>query len=287
MTVGWRIWKVKCITPLDYDLFVSPSSAKRRPKVEKFRSTKRVGAGRRDRAKTQKERRKRMNDLLLKAVGVSYNVYLSHGARSSAKLSSLHGFFHDAVEAEVSRRLVGHKVSVRSDRNGELTVKGALYPKRVDVAVEVDGGVVGAISLKFVVTNYKQNANNYFEHLLGETANLRSAQIEYGSFTILPMRPEYLSKAAGNKRGAVVKKEQLSRENVLKYINLQNMRTDPAFRPNPLGLLIVDLDRTSTKSSKLDVLGLSNGETETLEKLGNVNRFIDDFTKSIVERVVR
>lgn len=222
-----------------------------------------------------------MNDLLLNAIGDSYRIYLSHGARSSAKLAALHGFFHDEVERIVARDLPGRKIQVHSDRNRELTVDGSMYPKRVDVAVEVDGEVAGAISLKFVVTNYKQNANNYFEHLLGETANIRSADIAYASFSVIPLQPEYLSKAAGNARGAVVRKEQITRENLMKYVNLSRISTDPPFRPSPLGLLIVDLDKRGITQANLSSLGLSADELKTMRELADVGRFFSEFSTEV------
>ena len=48
-----------------------------------------------------------MNDLLLSAISESYRIYLSHGARSSAKLAALHGFFHDTVEQNVAHKFPG------------------------------------------------------------------------------------------------------------------------------------------------------------------------------------
>jgi hypothetical protein len=224
-----------------------------------------------------------MNDLLLNAISESYRIYLTHGARSSAKLAALHGFFHDMVEQNVARKLPGRQVRVYSDRNRELTVEGSLYPKRVDVAVEVDGEVAGAISLKFVVTNYKQNANNYFEHLLGETANIRSADIAYASFSVIPLQPEYLSKAAGNARGEVVRKEKITRENLMKYVNLSRITSDPAFRPSPLGLLIVDLDKRGVTQADLSGLGLSAEELRTMRDLADVGRFFSEFSSNISE----
>lgn len=218
-----------------------------------------------------------MSDLFLTALTESYRVYLTHGARSSAKLESLHGYFHDRVFELATNKFPKRQVDVLSDRNRELTIEGSLYPKRVDIAVQVDGETVGAISLKFVVTNYKQNANNYFEHLLGETANIRSANIAYGSFTVIPLQPEYLSKAAGNMRGEVLRRENITRENLMKYVNLSRMKPEPAFRPNPIGLMIVDLDRNGVTKADLGKLGLSASELKELATLADVERFLADF----------
>jgi hypothetical protein len=226
-----------------------------------------------------------MNNQLFSAITESYCAYLSHGARSSVKLEALHGFFHNMVERTVKRQIPGRRVQVYSSRNQELTVEGSLYPKRVDVAVEVDGEVAGAISLKFVVTNYKQNANNYFEHLLGETANLRSAGIAYASFSVIPLEPEYLSKAAGNRRGSVVRKEKVTRENLMKYVNLSRITSDTDFRPSPLGLVIVDLDRRGVAQADLSGLGLSAEESKVMGELADVDQFFTDLSSNILDVV--
>jgi hypothetical protein len=222
------------------------------------------------------------DDLLLKSVSQAYDAYIEHGPRSTAKLETFHGYFHDQVEARLAVLGLNASTKVRSQRNTEMKVTGALYPKMVDIAVEKGGKCIGGISLKFVVTNYKQNANNYFEHLMGETANIRTAGIPYASYSVIPIRPKYLAKAGGNARGSVTRTEQLTRENVLKYINLSRL-SDSSFRPHPLGLCIVDLDSTPIVKADLSDLGLSSDENLTMESMADTTAFIQTFCDAVAQ----
>jgi hypothetical protein len=226
------------------------------------------------------------HDLLLSSLNVAYAAYFEHGSRSTAKLAPFHEFFHDQIEFGLSDLTESQKFTIRSMKstNGEMKVSGALYPKNVDVAVEVDGKCVGAVSLKFVVTNYKQNANNYFEHLMGETANIRSAGIPYASFSVIPIRPKYLAKAGGSARGEVARTEKITRENLLKYINL-HLLADTAFKPHPLGLMIIDLDASPISVADLSSLGLTASEISAMHELGEVKDFIAKFCSTVVHNL--
>jgi hypothetical protein len=45
--------------------------------------------------------------------------------------------------------------------------------------------------------NYSQNSNNYFENMLGETANIRSSNIPYFQIFIIPDEIPYYKKEKG------------------------------------------------------------------------------------------
>ncbi len=66
------------------------------------------------------------------------------------------------------------------------------------------------------MNNYMQNANNYFENMLGETANIRAANISYFQILILFDKMPYFKKG-----GNLGKWEEISEETHLKkYIKL-------------------------------------------------------------------
>lgn len=51
---------------------------------------------------------------------------------------------------------------------------------------------VAGLAVKFVMQNYSQNSNNYFENMLGETANIRCGNCPYFQiFIILDKLPYY------------------------------------------------------------------------------------------------
>ena len=80
---------------------------------------------------------------------------------------------------------------------------------------------IAGIAVKFVMQNYSQNANNYFENMLGETANIRSRKIPYFQiFIIFDKLPYY-------KRDKTIKHwETFSGYYIKKYIALSNDNTD-------------------------------------------------------------
>ena len=100
------------------------------------------------------------------AIKRSYGLYGKHGPRSNKKLKPL----HEWVSSEISG-LVGAGYEVHSlntiGKGGEKSVDGKYYKKWVDISVVRNGKCAVIVSVKFVTSNYQQNANNYFEHLLG------------------------------------------------------------------------------------------------------------------------
>jgi hypothetical protein len=153
----------------------------------------------------------------------SFNKYLKYGARSNKKTLPLHEGIKDIfINSGKSSRI-------------EEKVEGEFNFKTCDVVV--DGTTVGKpegiVSVKFPLSNYKQNATNYFENSTGETANLRLADIKVGHFILLPVRLPYL-----NKKGKVTKIEQISDRDIDKYRKL--MKTNSLVTPDGLFLQLID-----------------------------------------------
>jgi hypothetical protein len=71
------------------------------------------------------------------------------------------------------------KYAFMGEDTKEATVQGKYYPKDIDIAVMKDDKAIFCLSIKFITSNYKQNANNYFENIMGETANIQANQIPY------------------------------------------------------------------------------------------------------------
>lgn len=99
------------------------------------------------------------------------------------------------------------------DDNKELTVEGKYYPKDIDITVTKKGTPVFCLGIKFVTSNYKQNANNYFENMMGETANTQAiGNLPYAQRLILRNETPYYLKN---------ETEGLSKEKVLNGITTQ------------------------------------------------------------------
>lgn len=154
-----------------------------------------------------------LRDRFLCAVQDSYKRYVYHGPRSNNKIKSLHGWVMKELRTKLGP---GYEVSGLSDTSSsEEKVHGKYYDKKVDVAIFRDGIALGVVSIKFVVTNFKQNKNNYFEQQLGETANLRSQNIVFGHIMVLLEPILYLNKA-----GKVTRREHVDDETINRYGNL-------------------------------------------------------------------
>lgn len=84
------------------------------------------------------------------------------------------------------------------------------YNKKADITILKDKK--SGVGVKFVMSNYLQNSNNYFENMLGETANIRSAKIPYFQILIIFEKTPYFGKD-----GKIKKIDKItSHKNILK-----------------------------------------------------------------------
>ena len=97
-------------------------------------------------------------------------------------------------------------------------------------------------AVKFVMRNYSQNSNNYFENMLGETANIRSKNIPYFQIFIIFDKVPYYKKG-----GEFSKYDIISEHNMEKYFALSKDNPD-AFYHTPDKTLIILL-KLKEKSS--------------------------------------
>ena len=180
------------------------------------------------------------NQQFLKVIRESFKTYLSvDTSRSTAKLKTLHGHI-----AKDIKELFGPDYTVLSQGIGndkEGSIQGRYYPKNVDITVSKRGKPVAGYAVKFVMRNYSQNSNNYFENMLGETANIRSNSIPYFQiFIIFEQVPYY-------KNGGVFQKyDVLTEHNLDKYFALS--KDDPAtyfHTPDKTLIVILNLKEKS------------------------------------------
>ncbi len=154
-------------------------------------------------------------------------------SRSTQKLKPLHG----AIARDIATRL-GYGYNVVSQGYGEdkeATIKGRYLDKRVDITIQKEGRAVGGIAVKFVMQNYSQNSNNYFENMLGETANIRANRCPYFQiFIILDTLPYYKNDKT------IQRWESITDHNISKYVVLSKDNVDVFFHtPNKTLLYVV------------------------------------------------
>lgn len=165
-------------------------------------------------------------DVFQKGVIASYSSYFTDGARSKKKLVPLHGGIAEAYK---------HFIDLMADSPDDFEIVAEGYngvtkeynansltgSKNVDVAILYKGKFVLSNSVKFVTSNYGQNANNYIENAIGETVNLRLGEgneklVSAYTFIIAWKRP-YLKKD-----GTVGRIENLSAKSIEMYRTLSN-----------------------------------------------------------------
>ena len=184
-----------------------------------------------------------MNNLhFLDILKASFLKYLETGARSNKKLKILHG----AISKDLSARLdkantTGDKYAVASlDCKGgkEKSIKGHYVNKSVDIVVSKDNEPIAGVAVKFVMSNYKQNSNNYFENMLGETANMRCNNIRYFQIFVIADKIPYFDKDGNIKE----KWEEIDKHNLNKYIVLSNDNIDKYLHtPDKLLVFVVNI----------------------------------------------
>ncbi|MBP3243762.1 MAG: hypothetical protein J6M59_01480 [Bacteroidaceae bacterium] len=153
------------------------------------------------------------NQEFLKVVGNSFKKFLETGSRSNEKLKILHG----AIAKDLTERL-GEGYSIQSLGIGdgkEMKIDGRYIDKAVDITILKESKPVAGIGVKFVMQNYSQNSNNYFENMLGETANIRCANIPYFQIFIIPDKLPYYKND-----GTLQKWEEFTIHNSEKYLTL-------------------------------------------------------------------
>ena len=187
------------------------------------------------------------NQEFLNVISDSFNEFLLSGtSRSTAKLKPLHG----AIARDIATRL-GRSYSVISQGYGidkETKIRGRYINKMVDITVQNSKGKpVAGIAVKFVMQNYSQNSNNYFENMLGETANIRSNNVPYFQvFIILDKLPYY------KKDKTIQKWETFTDHNISKYVELSKDNIDVFFHtPNKTLIYVIHIpDNERLKTSE-------------------------------------
>src|SRR6266498_3769377 len=107
------------------------------------------------------------NQEFLKCLERSFLKYLEKGdkgVRDTRKLKILHPHI-----AKDLRNILGDKYQVYSldEKQGkEEIIPGRYMKKKVDIAVMKRGKPVAGVGVKFIMSNYRQNSNNYFENML-------------------------------------------------------------------------------------------------------------------------
>ena len=186
-------------------------------------------------------------------LNVIYNSFAefiaSETSRSPKKLKPLHGNIAEGIFYLLQRNDPNNSYNLFAQGfvyDKEETIQGILYNKKVDIKIIKNNIVVAGIAIKFVMQNYYQNSVNYFENMLGETANIRCNNYPYFQiFIVLNEMPYY------DNKGNIKKWETFTEHNAEKYFKLSFDNTNVYFHtPNKTLIYIVKLPTIKTKQVK-------------------------------------
>ena len=166
------------------------------------------------------------NQAFLTAIKQSFDSFIVSGtSRSTQKLKPLHG----AIARDLKARL-GQGYSIKSqgygdDREGSL--QGRYVDKAVDITIYKNGEPVAGVAVKFVMQNYAQNSVNYFENMLGETANIRCNGYPYFQLFIILDKIPYYKKGGLFKHWEIFTPHNIAKYAVLSKDNIDDFRHTP------------------------------------------------------------
>lgn len=191
------------------------------------------------------------NKKFLDTVLKSLEKFLLTHPRSNKKLKPLHGNIKNDLLKKIQNEGLNdiELISLDSNNSSEDVIEGRYYNKAVDISIRKNNIPAGAIGVKFVMNNYMQNANNYFENMLGETANIRTANIPYFQILILFDKMPYFQN-----NGKLSKWEIISEDTHLKkYIKLSEDNVNEYYHTPILTFLaILSLPNEITEDDTID-----------------------------------
>jgi hypothetical protein len=129
------------------------------------------------------------NEEFLDCIKRAFVKFLETSSRSNEKLKILHGAIAKDLYQQLGKNYIVQALGHNKGKEG--IINGRYINKAVDITILNKDRQLAGIAVKFVMQNYAQNANNYFENMLGETANIQSLHIPYFQIFIIPEKLPY------------------------------------------------------------------------------------------------
>ncbi len=186
------------------------------------------------------------NTEFLNCISKSFRKFLETHSRSNEKLKILHGKIAEDLFLKLGQDYEVKSLGYKTGK--EDKIKGRYLDKTVDITVLKDNKTVAGIGIKFVMQNYAQNSVNYFENMLGETANIRSNHIPYFQIFIIPNKLPYYKNG-----GKFDHWETFTKHNAAKYLTLSKDNIECFLHtPTKTLLFVVSLPEINKKISNKD-----------------------------------
>ena len=157
-----------------------------------------------------------MEEKLRQSIEDGYKQYLTIHPRSNKKVYPIHKTISEIILSKLGNDFTIKSMGIDDDKEFEL--EGKYYSKNSDITILYKNKPISGIGVKFITSNYKQNSNNYFENMLGETANIKRANFLYAQIIIFKYKIPYYS----SDKKTFTKIEQLNEKNIQKYVKLHN-----------------------------------------------------------------
>lgn len=220
------------------------------------------------------------NQQFLEVIRESFKTYLSvDTSRSTAKLKTLHGHIARDIKELFGPEYTVLSQGIGDDREG--SIQGRYYPKNVDITVSKHGKPVAGYAVKFVMRNYSQNSNNYFENMLGETANIRSNAIPYFQVFIVFEKVPYYKNG-----GAFHRYDVLTEHNLDKYFALSKDNPASYFHtPDKTLIVILHLKEKSPSFQFVDSKDYAryyNSVIDDADLISYSTKISDNFDNSVI-----
>lgn len=136
--------------------------------------------------------------------------YFTHGARSSKKVDILHAYFVEEIKQAIHIHKNKQEYSVKCEL--DVPSVNASGKKKCDIVVLKNNIPYIVFPVKFCITNYFQNKNNYWEQLTGEICHMKwsNPALHVIPINILLDNTPYLESS-----GTIKKFEKITYENSL------------------------------------------------------------------------
>ena len=129
------------------------------------------------------------NEEFLNIIQNSFKKFLTTWSRSNEKLKILHGAIAKDIQTKLWENYSVYALGFGSGQ--EKDIPWRYMNKKVDITIIQWERPIAWIAIKFVMQNYSQNSNNYFENMLWETANIRCTNVPYFQIFIIPEELPY------------------------------------------------------------------------------------------------
>ena len=112
------------------------------------------------------------SEILISGLSKTINKYFEGGSRSSKKTDELNATIYSCIEKIIRDKYGGSTADYKLKCECNVKSLNQSNAKKCDIVVFKNDKPFLILPLKFCMTNYKQNKNNYWEGLTGEVCHL-------------------------------------------------------------------------------------------------------------------